>query len=147
MGEASAGGSTGAAKISPRMPSEMACRVKASTSATSAAGGPYDAGDETGAASDCRLFDGLGVALDARDTRTLRDVSPLPGGLTVREAEVLRLVAAGHTNKEVARALFLSDKTIARHLSNIFSKAGVSTRSGATAFAFAFEHDMIQPSA
>jgi DNA-binding NarL/FixJ family response regulator len=62
--------------------------------------------------------------------------SPLPAGLTEREAEVLRLVAVGHTNKEVAAVLFLSDKTIARHLSNIFTKAGVSTRTAATAFAF-----------
>lgn len=104
-----------------------------------------DVGDAMGAASAFdagrQLFDDLGVRLDARETRTLGNPSPLPGGLTSREAEVLRLVAAGHTNKEVAAALFLSDKTIARHLSNIFTKAGVSTRSAATAFAF--EHDMI----
>ena len=49
---------------------------------------------------------------------------------------MLRLVAAGHTNKEVAAALYLSDKTVGRHLSNIFTKIGVSTRSAATAFAF-----------
>jgi DNA-binding NarL/FixJ family response regulator len=77
--------------------------------------------------------------------QTVSSPSPLPAGLTAREAEVLRLVAAGHTNKEVASALFLSDKTIARHLSNIFTKAGVSTRAAATAFAF--EHDMIDRSA
>jgi DNA-binding CsgD family transcriptional regulator len=87
------------------------------------------------------LFDGLGVRLDARDSQTAPSSSPLPAGLTAREAEVLRLVAAGHTNKEVAGVLFLSDKTIARHLSNIFTKAGVSTRAAATAFAF--EHGMI----
>jgi DNA-binding CsgD family transcriptional regulator len=87
------------------------------------------------------VFDHLGVRLDARDSQTVSSPSPLPAGLTAREAEVLRLVAAGHTNKEVASALFLSDKTIARHLSNIFTKAGVSTRAAATAFAF--EHDMI----
>ena len=63
-----------------------------------------------------------------------------PAGLTDREAEVLRLVASGRTNKEVAVALFLSDKTVARHVSNIFTKIGVSTRAAATAFAF--EHDM-----
>ncbi|MEY2571327.1 MAG: hypothetical protein QOE63_1677 [Acidimicrobiaceae bacterium] len=85
------------------------------------------------------LFDSLGVRLDARSAPT--SDATLPVGLTAREAEVLRLVAAGHTNKEVANVLFLSDKTIARHLSNIFTKAGVSTRAAATAFAF--EHDMI----
>ena len=87
------------------------------------------------------LFDDLGVRVDARSSRTPLNPSPLPAGLTEREAEVLRLVAAGHTNKAVASVLFLSDKTIARHLSNIFTKAGVSTRAAATAFAF--EHDMI----
>jgi ATP/maltotriose-dependent transcriptional regulator MalT len=109
-----------------------------------------EAGDESGAivafAAARRLFDDLGVALDARDAGSVPSAgSHLPGGLTVREAQVLRLVAAGHTNKEVAGALFLSDKTIARHLSNIFTKAGVTTRSGATAYAF--EHDMIPRSA
>jgi DNA-binding CsgD family transcriptional regulator len=105
-----------------------------------------DAGDKTGAASAFdaarRLFDDLGVALDARDAPALPGRPSLPGGLTAREAEVLRLVASGHTNKEVAGALFLSDKTIARHLSSIFAKAGVSTRSGATAFAF--KHDIVR---
>ena len=88
-----------------------------------------------------QLFDDLGVRLDARSSETLPSPSPLPAGLTQREAEVLRLVAAGHTNKQAAAALFLSDKTIARHLSNIFTKVGVSTRAAATAFAF--EHDVI----
>ncbi|MBV8951311.1 MAG: LuxR family transcriptional regulator, partial [Actinobacteria bacterium] len=82
-----------------------------------------------------QLFDELGVRVDAsRPAR--RPMAELPRGLTEREAEVLRLVAAGHTNKEVAATLFLSDKTVARHLSNIFTKIGVSTRAAATAFAF-----------
>jgi DNA-binding CsgD family transcriptional regulator len=88
------------------------------------------------------LFDDLGVHADAREQQPVTTSSPLPAGLTAREAEVLRLVAAGHTNKEVAAALFLSDKTIGRHLSNIFTKTGVSSRAGATAFAF--EHDLIE---
>jgi DNA-binding NarL/FixJ family response regulator len=58
----------------------------------------------------------------------------------VRLCSKANAVAAGHTNKEVAAALFLSDKTVARHLSNIFTKLGVSTRSAATAFAF--EHNL-----
>jgi ATP/maltotriose-dependent transcriptional regulator MalT len=104
-----------------------------------------DVGDEPGAAAAFdaarELFDELGVGLDARSYPVPLDISPLPAGLTAREAEVLRLVAAGHTNKEIAAALFLSDKTIARHLSNIFTKIDVATRAGATAFAF--EHDLI----
>lgn len=65
----------------------------------------------------------------------------LPGRLTEREAEVLRLVAAGKSNRAIAGELFLSEKTVARHLSNIFTKLGVSSRSAATAFAY--EHDLV----
>jgi ATP/maltotriose-dependent transcriptional regulator MalT len=63
------------------------------------------------------------------------------GGLTAREVEVLRLVAAGKTNRSIAGDLFLSDKTVARHVANIFGKLGVSTRSAATAYAY--EHDLV----
>src|SRR5215210_9181899 len=59
--------------------------------------------------------------------RLLSDRRParLPGGLTEREAQVLRLVTAGRTNRQIAAELFLSEKTVARHLSNIFGKLGV----------------------
>ena len=67
--------------------------------------------------------------------------SPLPNGLTGREVEVLRLVASGRTNKQLAAELGLSEKTVERHLSNIFTKIGVSTRAAATAFAF--EHQIV----
>ena len=56
--------------------------------------------------------------------------------LSERESEVLRLVAAGLSNKDIAAELHLSAKTVSRHLSNIFTKIGVSSRSAATAFAF-----------
>jgi DNA-binding NarL/FixJ family response regulator len=56
--------------------------------------------------------------------------------------EVLRLIAAGLTNNEIAAALFLSTKTVSRHLSNIFTKIGVTSRAGATAFAF--EHQLVE---
>jgi DNA-binding CsgD family transcriptional regulator len=65
----------------------------------------------------------------------------LPRGLTEREAEVLRLVAAGKTNPEIAAHLVLSEKTVARHLSNIFNKIDVTTRTAAAAFAF--QHQLI----
>ena len=58
-----------------------------------------------------------------------------PGGLTVREVEVLRLVAAGRSNPEIAAALVLSEKTVARHLSNIFAKLDVTSRTAAAAWA------------
>lgn len=65
----------------------------------------------------------------------LRTAAHLPAGLTAREAEVLRHVATGKTNREIARALSLSEKTVARHLSNIFAKLDVPSRAAATAFA------------
>jgi DNA-binding CsgD family transcriptional regulator len=65
----------------------------------------------------------------------------LPCGLTEREVQVLRLVAAGKTNPEIAAHLVLSEKTVARHLSNIFNKIDVTTRPAAAAFAF--QHQLI----
>lgn len=63
------------------------------------------------------------------------------GGLTRREAEVLVLVASGKTNRAIAAELVLSEKTVARHVSNIFVKLSVATRSAATAYAY--EHDLV----
>jgi DNA-binding NarL/FixJ family response regulator len=67
------------------------------------------------------------------------------GVLTEREAEVIRLIAAGKTNRAIAAELFISEKTVARHISNIFTKLGLSSRSAATAYAY--EHGLLQPSA
>jgi DNA-binding NarL/FixJ family response regulator len=61
--------------------------------------------------------------------------------LTPRELEVLRLVAAGKTNREIAAALVISEHTVARHVQNIFGKLDVSSR--AAAGAFAFGHDLV----
>ena len=58
------------------------------------------------------------------------------GALSKRELQVLRLIAAGKTNRQAAEALFISERTVARHVSNIFDKLGVSTRAGATAWAY-----------
>ena len=62
--------------------------------------------------------------------------------LTAREVEVLRLVATGKTNRAIATDLFLSEKTVARHLSNIFVKLDLPSRSAATAYAY--EHDLVK---
>ncbi len=62
-------------------------------------------------------------------------------GLTGRELEVLRLVAAGRTNKAIAAALVVSERTIDRHVSNIFAKLGVPSRAAATAAAY--EHGLV----
>jgi DNA-binding CsgD family transcriptional regulator len=60
-----------------------------------------------------------------------------PAGLSPRELEVLRLVAAGKTNRAIGAELFISDRTVARHVSNIFAKIGVGSRTAAAAYAFA----------
>jgi DNA-binding CsgD family transcriptional regulator len=59
-----------------------------------------------------------------------------PGSLSERELQVLRLLASGKTNRAIAEELFISEKTVARHVSNIFDKVGVSSRTGAAAWAF-----------
>lgn len=64
-----------------------------------------------------------------------------PGGLTDRELEVLSLIASGLTNRAVGEALFISAKTVGRHVENIYSKIGVSTRAGAAIYAM--EHDLL----
>ena len=102
------------------------------------------AGDEDGAlaslAAAQAIFDHLGASLDTRFIDDLRRPPALPDGLTNREAEVLRLVASGRSNKDIAAELSLSERTVARHLSNIFTKTGVTSRSAATAYAF--EHGL-----
>lgn len=59
-----------------------------------------------------------------------------PDKLTQREVEILALVSEGRTNHDIADELFLSQKTVARHLSNIFAKIGVDSRTAAAAYAF-----------
>jgi DNA-binding NarL/FixJ family response regulator len=62
-------------------------------------------------------------------------------GLTAREVDVIRLVAAGETNRAIAAGLFLSEKTVARHVANIYVKLGISSRAAATAYAY--EHRLL----
>jgi DNA-binding NarL/FixJ family response regulator len=85
-------------------------------------------------------FRRLGAEPDARQVAALLGHAP-PSPLSGRETEVLRRVAQGGTNKEVAAALVVSEHTVARHLSNIYTKLGVGSRSAATAFAY--EHSLI----
>ncbi|MGB6579729.1 MAG: helix-turn-helix transcriptional regulator, partial [Streptosporangiaceae bacterium] len=58
-----------------------------------------------------------------------------PAGLTDREVEVLRLIAAGHSNGAIAQALFISPNTVLHHVSSIFAKLGVANRAAAAAYA------------
>ena len=74
----------------------------------------------------CQVFRQLGAAPDVASIGPGRNASGLPGGLSAREAEVLRLVATGRTNGSIASELGISEKTVARHVSNIFTKLDVS---------------------
>jgi putative flavoprotein involved in K+ transport len=76
-----------------------------------------------------------------RDTQTQQAASIDSHGLTPRELEVVRLVAAGKSNREIASALEISEHTVARHVQNILGKLRVPSRTAATAFAF--EHHMV----
>ena len=67
--------------------------------------------------------------------------APYPAGLTAREVEVLRLVAQGLTDGQVAEQLVISPRTVNWHLTSIYSKLGVSSRSAATRFAI--EHKLV----
>ena len=89
------------------------------------------------------VFTQLGAAPDLAWVDSLRQRAPSerPQGLTPRELQVLRLVATGKTNKAIATELYVSEKTVDRHVSNIFSKLHVSSRAAATAYAY--EHKLI----
>ena len=96
-------------------------------------------GDEDGAALEFdaarREFDRLGARPDLARLAELVGAGKTTGVLSVRECEVLRLVAAGQTNREIGAELVLSEHTVARHLQNIFGKLGLSSRAAATAYA------------
>lgn len=148
----------GAVAIAENRPDEALPALRAACQRWHEVHAPYDAarscvllgrsylalGDKDAAAAELtsahEIFGRLGATVDARAVAELTGRRSLPGGLTDREAEVLVLVASGKTNREVADELVLSEKTIARHLSNIFSKLDVSTRTEAAAFAF--EHGL-----
>jgi DNA-binding CsgD family transcriptional regulator len=89
------------------------------------------------------VFEELGAGPDLTRVDSLVTSAPSKSahGLSPRELEVLRHVAGGKTNKEIATELVLSERTIERHVSNIFAKLGVSTRAAATAFAY--EHQLL----
>lgn len=105
------------------------------------------AGDEDAAVIELELarqaFAALGAAPDmaaidvrAPGSKAAPSGAARPHGLSPRELEVLRLVATGKTNKAIARELHLSEKTVDRHVSNIFTKVSVTSRAAATAYAY-----------
>ena len=86
-------------------------------------------------------FRELGARPAVEEAERLLRPAAHPAGLTGRELEVLRLVASGRSNTQIAAVLVISEKTVARHLSNIFTKLDVRTRTAAAAFAF--EHRLV----
>ncbi len=102
-------------------------------------------GDEESAVADLtaarRVFAALGAGPAEQETAALLGQVEAPRGLSPREVQVLRLVAAGKTNPEIAAELVLSEKTVSRHLSNIFTKLDVGSRTAAAAFAY--EHRLL----
>jgi ATP/maltotriose-dependent transcriptional regulator MalT len=133
-------------------------RARESSRLWSDIGSPYEAararvlvaralrhlGDHDSAAGELavarRAFAEIGAAPAVDDVDRLPGRSR-PGGLTEREVEVLRLVAEGRSNHDIARALVLSPKTVERHLSNIFTKLDVPSRTAAAAYAH--EHGLM----
>lgn len=126
----------GAPYVAARIRAELACAYRA-------------LGDEDGARLERdaarEVFERLGAAADltALDAHAAPRPTASRGkslgpehGLTARELEVLRLVASGKTNKAIAKQLFLSEKTVDRHVSNIFAKVNVASRAAATAYAY-----------
>ena len=93
----------------------------------------------------CQVFRQLGAAPDIARIGEIRDLpegaARTVGGLSAREVEVLRLIATGRTNRLIASELGISEKTVARHVSNIFTKLELSSRAAATAYAF--RHDLM----
>ena len=121
-------------------PYELARVRVAIARACQALGDPDGATIELAAAREA--FERLGAAPDRDRVDAIAGATPpTPGGLSPRELEVLRSVAGGRTNREIAADLGISERTVDRHVSNIFTKLDVSSRAAATAFAY--EHRLV----
>lgn len=115
------------------------CRILAAE-ACRALGDAEGAAMELDAARPVLLELGARAELAARSADSTGRHPAAPDGLTPREVEVLRLVAAGRSNRAIAGELFVSEKTVARHLSNMYGKLGLSSRTAAAAYAY--EHGL-----
>ena len=104
--------------------------------------GDHDAADVEFAAAR-QTFHRLGAQPDLARLDALTPAEPAPGGLSARELQVLRLIAAGKSNRDIARDLAISEKTVARHVSNIFTKLDLSSRTAAAAYAY--RHGLARP--
>ena len=159
--DAIAARATGAVELADGNPEEALVALRRSFRLWQELGAPYEAararaliatacgslGDEDAAAMELdaarAVFAELGAAVElARMDGSAGTKDSEIHDLTDRELEVLRLVAAGNSNREIAGALVISEHTVARHLQNIFAKLGVSSRTAAGAFAF--EHELVR---
>lgn len=153
--EAVAAATTGAVLLADGDPEGAADRLRTAVSLGQDVRTPYETararalygralratGDDEGARlswiAALTAFDQLGAEPDAAALRPLLGApNAIPGGLTAREVEVLLLVSAGKTNRDIAVELVISEHTVARHIQNIYAKLGVSSRAAATAFVF-----------
>ncbi|MFN2526991.1 MAG: LuxR C-terminal-related transcriptional regulator [Actinomycetota bacterium] len=124
---------------------ELDCPYELARSRLLSATAHRELGDEDGAAMELEAaretFVRLGATPAAQRAAELLGGSEHPGGLSARELEVLRLVAAGKSNKEIAKELFISENTVARHMSHILAKLDVPSRAAATTFAL--KHNLV----
>ena len=147
--------STGAVLLAERDAHGALAELRRAASLWNELNAPYDAartrtqiglacralGDEESAVLELEAahaqLEALGAAHDAAQVRELIATTATPSNvLTSREVEVIRLIATGVTNRVIAAALGISEKTVARHVSNIFTKLNLSSRSAATAYAY-----------
>jgi DNA-binding CsgD family transcriptional regulator len=118
------------------VPYESARLRLLSAQASKQAGDDHTATSEFDAAK--RAFEQLGATHDLEMLEALSGSTraETPGGLSPREVQILSLVAKGRSNREIASELVISERTVARHMSNIFTKLDVPSRTAASAFAF-----------
>ncbi len=157
-------GATGAVLLAEHEPGPALAQLRDASAAWQELDAPYDAarirvliglacralhdkdtcGMELEAAG--QVFRALGAKPDLARVEALArpPTRAADGPLTGREREVLRLIATGKTNRAIAEALVISEKTVARHVSNIFVKLGLNSRAAATAYAY--EHGLNPPS-
>ncbi|RHW24598.1 LuxR family transcriptional regulator [Nocardioides immobilis] len=112
----------GAVLIGSGSPADAVAPLRAALAACRAMGATYDENVARG------------LLADAIDPQAQTSAGP-PGGLTAREWEILGAVAEGLSNRQVAARLVISEKTVARHLANVYAKLGVTSRTAAAAWA------------
>jgi DNA-binding CsgD family transcriptional regulator/tetratricopeptide (TPR) repeat protein len=150
---------TGAALLASGDPTDAVVHLRAASATWQGLNMPYEvarvavlvghvclaSGDTTSAQLELETaratFESLGAVPDLRRVPEVSATVASSGSLSARELEVLRLVAAGQTSREIAASLTISQHTVRRHLENTFAKLGVSSR--AAAVAHAYEHHLL----